>query len=291
MIEAYLKHCRARGLREQTIQTYSVGLGYLTRYLEEKEIELKDIDVDELILYVNDGTRAVSSARSVLSSIRGYLYYEMDEGNIPKYSFKLPKPDKSIKNVYTEEELKRLLVKPQKKDGFTAYKIWVLENYLIGTGNRIGSCLNIKNRDVNLNDSVILLTKTKNHKQQLVPITTSLRNILIDYMHIRGGEPDDYLFCNTYGGKPDRRTFQQMIKDYNNSRGVKKSSAHLFRHTYSTMYIKNGGDIYRLSKLLGHSGVGITENYIQELPVTYLTKGDAYNPLESLVKHEKIRMK
>lgn len=291
IMENYIKHCRAKGLSEQTIKTYEVGLGYLQRFLDKENIDLKDLNIDDLILYVNDGKRTVSSARSVLGSIRGYLYYEMEQGNLDPFEFKLPKPDKTIKDIYSEGELKKLLKKPLKKEGFTPYKIWVLENYLLGTGNRLGSTLNIKIKDVNLSDGMILLTKTKNHKQQLVPLTQSLKDILVDYMDIRGGSDNDYLFCNACGDKADRRTYQQQIQRYNKHRGVTKTSAHLFRHTFATMYIKNGGDVYRLSKLLGHSGVGITENYIQELPVTYLTKTDSYNPLESLIWHEKIRMK
>jgi site-specific recombinase XerD len=43
-------------------------------------------------------------------------------------------------------------------------------------------------------------------------------------------------------------------------------SAHDFRHYYSkAFYIKSGNDIYRLQKMLNHSGISITEGYLKTL--------------------------
>jgi integrase/recombinase XerD len=41
-------------------------------------------------------------------------------------------------------------------------------------------------------------------------------------------------------------------------------SAHTFRHTFAAMYLKNGGDVYKLSRLMGHSEVQITETYLKD---------------------------
>ena len=38
-------------------------------------------------------------------------------------------------------------------------------------------------------------------------------------------------------------------------------SAHIWRHTYAMNYLKNGGDVYKLSRLMGHTGIAITENW------------------------------
>ena len=58
-------------------------------------------------------------------------------------------------------------------------------------------------------------------------MSKTLKNILLEYLAYRNGSPNDYVFCNTYGGKPDERTTQQSLADYNKSHGVLKTSAHL----------------------------------------------------------------
>jgi integrase/recombinase XerD len=42
-----------------------------------------------------------------------------------------------------------------------------------------------------------------------------------------------------------------------------RCSCHTARHTYSVNYLKNGGDIFKLSRLLGHTSVNVTENYLR----------------------------
>lgn len=112
-----------------------------------------------------------------------------------------------------------------------------------------------------------------------------------EYMRYRKGNECDYLFCNSYGKKADKRTIQKMVADYNKKRGVEKTSCHLFRHTYAKMFILNGGDAFRLQQLLGHSSMYITKEYVNmfsnELAIGY----DNFNPLNSVLANStKIKM-
>ena len=52
---------------------------------------------------------------------------------------------------------------------------------------------------------------------------------------------------------------------YNKSRGVKSVGVHKFRHTFAKEWILNGGSVVTLSRILGHSHIGITDNYINML--------------------------
>ena len=101
----------------------------------------------------------------------------------------------------------RLLEKPDIKNcSFSCYKTWVFENYLLGTGNRISTALDLHIGDINFQSGVITLRKTKNRKQQIIPLSNTLADILQEYLQIRGGDDEDYLFCNEYGDKALERT-------------------------------------------------------------------------------------
>lgn len=285
MFTRYFRSCKARGLAEQTLRTYKEGLNFLERFLTEQNIELKDItseDVNELVLWLDDGKRSARTIQSHMLSIRTFLYYEMEQGRIKKkFRIKINKGEEAVKEIYSDSEIEKLLKKPNiKKCSFSEYKVWVFENYLMGTGNRLNSVINIQIKDVNLDEGYLILRQTKNKKQQYVPLCSSLVDILDEYMEIRKGNEYDYLFCSSNGDKADRRTYQELVARYNRCRGVEKTSIHLFRHTFATVYIRNGGDIYRLSKLLGHSDVGITEHYIHTLPIDIMPNYDDNNPLE-----------
>jgi integrase/recombinase XerD len=69
----------------------------------------------------------------------------MEMNLVGHFKIQMLKVDKMIKETYTDIELKLLLKKPDiKVCDFTEYKTWVFSNYLLATGNRISSALNIQ---------------------------------------------------------------------------------------------------------------------------------------------------
>ena len=291
----FLSKCKSKNLTEKSIISYKNKFGKFIDFVGN--IPVEDVNsrmVDRYIIYCQEmrGMNGVS-INSDLRAVRAVFNYLYKEGYVP---FKLPisllKVDKEIKETYTIEELRALLKKPNmKRCSFTEYKVWVLVNYLLATGNRISTCLEIKIGDIDLDNKCIILRKTKNRKQQIIPISSSLLEVLIEYLKYRRGSADDYLFCSSVGLKGDLRSYQKHLADYNKSRGVNKTSAHLFRHTYAKMFILNGGDAFRLQQLLGHSSMYITKEYVNmfsnELSMGY----DNFNPLNSVVANcSKIKM-
>ena len=73
----------------------------------------------------------------------------------------------------------------------------------------------------------ISLRQVKNRRQHIIPISSRLEKILIDYLAYRKGEPDDYLFCDRFGEQLERWGMASAIRRYNHSRGVEKTSMHL----------------------------------------------------------------
>jgi integrase/recombinase XerD len=75
-------------------------------------------------------------------------------------------------------------------------------------------------------------------------------------------------------------------------RGVEKTSIHLFRHTFSKKWIKNGGDIFRLQKILGHSSMKVVREYVNMFNDDLKDNFDRFNPLEEFSDRKKyIQMK
>ncbi|WP_185966807.1 tyrosine-type recombinase/integrase [Clostridium sp. HBUAS56017] len=89
-----------------------------------------------------------------------------------------------------------------------------------------------------------------------------LHKVLVEYLQVRGGKSNDYLFCTSYGERIPRTTLQMGITKYAKRRGVFRYSLHLFRHTFATLFLREGGDIYTLKRLLGHSSYRMTEYYL-----------------------------
>jgi integrase len=91
----------------------------------------------------------------------------------------------------------------------------------------------------------------------------------LEYLDMRPySDPDLPLFSCTDGhGEPtdehiDRRVLTKHLKRLGERAGVTGVNAHRFRHTFATEYIRRGGDIITLQKLLGHASMDMVLRYL-----------------------------
>jgi len=223
-----------------------------------------------------------------LRGIRAIFYYFMEQGFMKPFPISAVKTVKKIKETYNDYELSILLEKPLIKSAtFAEFRNWVLINYLLGTGNRISTVCNVKIGDIDFSSEVIHLCKTKNRREQIIPLSSSLAKVLKEYLHYRKGKNDDYLFCNVSGEKFTENAIRIAVRNYNQKRGVMKTSVHLFRHTFAKKWILNGGDVFRLQKILGHSSMEIVREYVNMFSDDLKRDFDTFNPLEEFHKQEK----
>ena len=293
-LELFIRKCQIKNLTENTIKSYKQKFSYFISFTGASSVSAITPElIDSYILFMKSKGSEVTTINSNLRAIRAVLNFLMEKGELKRFPINLLKTEKKIKETYTEAELKLLLKKPNlSKVSFNEYKIWVLENYLLGTGNRISTALELKIKDIDFQSGVITLRRTKNRKQQIIPLSSTLSVILEEYLKIRKGTKDDYVFCNSYGGQANTRTIQQMVADYNIKRGVNKTSCHLFRHTFAKMYILNGGDAFRLQRLLGHSDITITKEYVNMFSDDLSRDYSEFNPLDNIIAYnnKKIRL-
>ena len=291
--DLFIRKCKVKNLSDATIKAYD---DKLKRFIEcvEPTTPIADITSDVVDAYIlelkedediNDVTIA-----TLLRHLRAFIYYCQECGYIESYKIHIPKAEKKIKETYTTEELERLLQKPD-TNSFSEFKTWAFENYLIATGNRLSTALSIKIGDIDFDNGVIHMSKTKNRRQQIIPLSNSLSLVLKDYLEVRGGNADDYLFCNQYGEKASERSFQQLVQKYNVKRNVNCTSCHAFRHSFAKHWILNSGDLARLKTILGHSNIAVTNEYLQMFGQDLQMDFEKFNPLDNIKSSNKTTIK
>lgn len=296
--EAFINRCKAKNLARTTITTYRLHCSLFTRYMGDDTLpasRITPVTVDGFIVYLQEKQKCNDvTIQTYMRSIRVYLYHCMDTGAVNPFRINLPKAEKKLKPTYNDTELELLLKKPDMKVcDFTEYKIWVYSSYLLATGNRLSTALNVRICDLDFDNNLVNLQKTKNRTAQIIPMSNMLHEILQEYLSYRKGTPKDFLFCNSVGAKADPHTYQDLLSRYNRMRGVEKTSAHLYRHTFAKKWIMNGGDVFRLQKLLGHSDLAVTREYVNIFGVDLSENYSQFNPLDTMsgaVNARKIRL-
>ena len=282
----FLSSAAARGVKDKTLQTYKQHFHSISKRMDVTVPMdcLNSSDLDNMILKMREEGLSDCSINSYTRTLKVFFSWCNEEGH-SNLNIKLYKAAETVKEVYTDDELLVLLKKPEANCNFCEYRNWVIINFLLNSGCRAATVRNILNQDVDLARKQIVLRHTKNGKVQVIPLCSSMVAILRDYMVVRGGGGNDYLFCNEFGDLLTENALRLAIVRYNTARGVQRTSIHAFRHTFARKYLVDcGGDAFSLQRLMGHSTLKMTRHYCnlfnddiiesheQRSPLTHLTR-------------------
>lgn len=280
MYSHFLLNNRTRGLSEATQKSYISIVKPFIDWVGNKPI--KPITFN---LYIDkkmqEGLKMVSIA-SLMKHIRAFINFCISNDYLPPMTVPIPKFEIEAKTPYSEEELRRLLKRP-KSNAFNDWRNWAMVNFFIGTGMRLSTVLHIKVRHLNLGERTVFLDWNKDKIKKTMPLSKKLVDVIKEWLQLSGLDYDDYLFPEEGGKLFSTRGAEDAIAEYNESRKVKKHSIHLFRHTYATEYIKAGGSVEKLQKLLNHKSIETTMGYVKLLTGDLAKNYEQFNPLDRLI--------
>ena len=209
------------------------------------------------------GTRPVS-VNSYLTCVRAYLNWLHSEGFLTdKPRVHLLKFEQKVIATFSHDQVQRLLTfKPK---GRNAARTHIVCCVLLDTGLRISEALGIRREDIDF-DNMCLRVLGKGNKQRLVPMSLELRKLLFRWVQRRRIE---FVFGTRSGSRLTVRNFQRDFKLMCGKLAITdvRCSPHTLRHTFAVSYLRAGGNLFYLSKILGHTSVKTTERYLQSLQV------------------------
>lgn len=123
--QSFLDKCVIRNLSPETIVFYQNQFHSFLRSLDYEDCLMADItskDVDNFILYLRKNHACNDiTINSYLRGLRAFFYYAMENGYLSPFKVTIPKAEKKIKETYTDEELDKLLKKPNLKSVCFSY--------------------------------------------------------------------------------------------------------------------------------------------------------------------------
>lgn len=283
--EEYILSCISRNLRDDTIRHYKQSYKQIIKYLDE-DITIDNINKKTFENFIINAKKNNNMGSQTLYTycrdLKTIINFFIEQGYIQYFKIELPRVDKLPIETYTDEELEKLLKKPNmKKCSFTDYRNYVMTCFFLSTGLRMSSVTNIKIKDINLNDELVNVMHTKNRKVLRVPLNKQIIKVLKEYLKYRQYKSiDDYLFCNCYGKQLNKSSTVQALGNYNKKCGVETTGIHRLRHTFAKKWILSGNSVVTLQKILGHSNLQMTQNYINILITDLNKEVNNYNILQ-----------
>lgn len=180
--------------------------------------------------------------------------------------------------VLTDSEFKRVLAVA--RQGRNAKRNVALMFFSFALGLRAKEMATLRLRDAVDQGGVlrheVMLTReqTKGGRQRLIYLSNKdARKALTEYLQIRfqsevvKPHPEAPLFKSGKGGAFTPNTLQMLFKHLYVAAGLPDASSHSGRRTFATSLIERGVDIKAVSRLMGHSSVGMTARYVEDNPM------------------------
>jgi integrase/recombinase XerD len=284
--EAFELAGRVEGRSRKTFAAYRYVLGSFQKWLGERE--LCHVDTSLLRGYITHLQERLRPA-SVHHHFRGlhaFLSFLHREGLLapnPIAQIRAPKLGEYFPEVFSEEEIHRLLATPDRRT-FEGFRNYAMVLAFLDTGMRLGELTGLETSDADLAGRA-LRVRGKGKKERLVFMGRKLTRVIYEWLKRRGHQPySDILFCTRHGDSLKLRNVNRILERIaKRAKVTGRWNPHKFRHTFGHRYILAGGDPFSLRDLMGHSTVTVTMLYVRMAGTPHLREQHArYSPVDRL---------
>jgi integrase/recombinase XerD len=212
-------------------------------------------DLKACVIRMREAGLTASSCNSRARSINAYLRWSsLTTGSalsIPKM-----KENTRVLPTYSVEDVRRFAAwKPGTKCGLRLQALILL---LADTGLRIGEALALRWSDIDFDNLLLTVTCGKGGHGRVIPFSAEWRRYAV---RLKG---DGLVFAARSGRALTRSCVLRDTKLLCTRLSIRcpERSLHAFRHSFATNYIRSGGSVVMLQRLLGHSSITMTMVYV-----------------------------
>lgn len=304
-IEHFLVDRQLKGNTDKTVQNYRQILSYFTDYIG-LDYEVEDITLDNLrdyqfhLLnvdrYLNhqfkpnvSGKLDKVTIQSYIRHLRVYLRFLFEEEYIQENltkKFKLPKAPKKIIEILTDDEVNTLLDSIKENSELQIRNKCIIA-LMLDSGLRRNEVIELEYDSIHLINNYIKVAG-KGQKERLVPIGLMTKKLLIKYMNYRSLPIYDTkkLFIDKDKKPISDNAIKMLFTRLRKKTGIKRLHPHILRHTFATNYLINGGDIFSLQQILGHTSLEMVRKYSHLASSYIIANHKRLSPLDEMQKRK-----
>ncbi len=253
--EAIKKECLRRGYSIRTIETYQDCIKRFIKFSGKSIDKIGKEDALNFLYYLQENGKSGNTLHVYHMAIR-FLMEDILRKNI-RLNIKYSKRPEKLPLVLSKEECKSLF------NAIANEKHRLMIQLLYGAGLRASELLNLKIKELNLNEGYGFVRNGKGNKDRIFIIPESLKPRIIRLITDEKLNSENYLFTSNRNNNYDIRSLQEIIKKASRIAYIKKKvHPHTLRHSFATHLIEQGNSLQEVQALLGHKSPETTQVYL-----------------------------
>ena len=261
-----------QGFTEKTIRRYRTVVELFCR--QAGILQTQDINAAIIREWFFRGRAdrnwSVATFRTYYKSLKIFFRWCRKQGWLegdPLADLAVPKEERRLPPRLTLQEAMRLLEITRNypwTDSFVRCRNHGIIATFLFAGLRKSEVLNLRFADVDLANLTIFVRRGKGKKDRIVPASETLADILAQYAQERSKRrktcPEFFTKQAADVGFTDEG-LRRLVSNLRQSLGV-SFTVHQLRHTFATLMLEGGCDIYSLSRMMGHEDIKTTTIYL-----------------------------
>ena len=269
VFDEWLDNCEERGLRAESITTYrDKGMEFL-EYTGDVYVEdLTQEYVEDFSYYLkNKFNFNAASTNTFYRVVNVFLKFVNERYNVNKFHLNYLKEEKHIKQIYTDEDIKRLTKQPDiNTTCYSELRTWLAVIIALNTGARAGSVCGLRKDDIDLKNRTILFRHAKNHREFVMPVPRHVIEAVRFYLD--AVDIEDYMFLTSDGKQLNSKQLGSSFRKYCKNKNIRTTSSyHSLRRWYSIKLLQETNNVYLVKSVLQHSNISTTQIYLQSVGI------------------------
>tara|TARA_R110000868_G_scaffold410038_2_gene696963 strand:+ start:2867 stop:3772 length:906 start_codon:yes stop_codon:yes gene_type:complete len=268
---SYLEHQKRFSVH--TIKSYAKDLSLYSEFIAET-FDLEELEevhhsmIRSWIVEMVEKDYARTSIKRKLSALRSFYRFLQREGAVssnPASQVIVPKPEKKLLRVVSEDDMRFLLEDFAFEDDPWSCSQSLILDLFYQTGIRLSELINLRVSDYNYAASYIKVLGKRN-KEREIPIALVLNAKMKDHLDNQRLALDVHSEPWFFLSKKGKKLYPKLVYNSVNAylsivSGVEKKSPHVLRHSFATHLLNRGADINSVKELLGHASLAATQVY------------------------------
>ena len=287
-VSGFRLYNEAKGLSKRTLAWYGSNLAYFSKWVTSilgHEPMISEIIPDHVRSFImnrrnseqcyaghpftpiQEKKLSANSVKGYYTTLHSFFNWAIREEILlssPMRNVSRPKVPKFIPDPFNQEEIQKMLTAAKALADTSSLRAVAIVLFLLDTGVRLNELITLKLEEVDL-DLGRAKVFGKGSKERHVFFGRSTKRALWRYISMARPEPaagSATLFLNNNGYPLAQRHVAHILERLSKDSGVQKLHPHRFRRTAAIQFIRNGGNILALQKLLGHETLDMVRHYV-----------------------------
>lgn len=299
-LNGWMVECRYRQLSPATIGSRQGMVSKFIWWMEQNKLTIAGrMEIQQFLSYVGDGQTDAggrwgnphekyqnrpSTIATYFDRLGAFFAWLEAEGYIessPMTNLKPPVVRRDQIHPFTEDQVQAILA-AAKRAKYPKRDVAIVL-FLLDTAVRVSELCSLTMQDVDLvSKKAVVLGKGNKHRA--VYFSRQTGRALTAYLRGTTRQPTDPLFISEKRCPFSRNGMFQLVERLGKNAGVEatRCSPHTFRHTAAIWFLRNGGNVFSLQQMLGHTDIKMTSHYLAIADADIQFQHTQFSPVERL---------